>query len=185
MKVRWLGNSCVEIFGKKHWLIDPNFEVRPKSGVDYILITHEHKDHFDLKCYKSINAPLVAPQIILEEYKLEGIRARVGDGIDGAIVLESYCWKSEESYSYLVEGSVLHAGDSSKFPDVSPIVIFSACFPDKYKEYISEFKRINPKIVIPIHFSREKKQNAIGLGEECKKAGIQFKILEVGETLEV
>ncbi len=42
MRVRWLGNSCVEIFGKKHVVIDPNYIVEPKQEIDYLLVTHEH-----------------------------------------------------------------------------------------------------------------------------------------------
>lgn len=45
MKIRYLGHSCVEIIGKHHILIDPDFTRNPDPGVEYICITHAHKDH--------------------------------------------------------------------------------------------------------------------------------------------
>ena len=45
MKVRYLGYSCVEIIGQHHILIDPDFTRPPEPGIDYICISHAHKDH--------------------------------------------------------------------------------------------------------------------------------------------
>lgn len=45
MKIRHLGHSCVEIVGKHHILIDPDFTRDPEPDVEYICITHAHKDH--------------------------------------------------------------------------------------------------------------------------------------------
>ena len=45
MKVRYLGHSCIEIIGKNHILIDPDFIHEPEEGVEYILVSHAHRDH--------------------------------------------------------------------------------------------------------------------------------------------
>ncbi len=45
MKVRWLGHSCIEILGRTHVLIDPDYQREPLSKVKYIFITHGHEDH--------------------------------------------------------------------------------------------------------------------------------------------
>jgi len=45
LKIRYLGHSCVEIVGKHHILIDPDFTRDPEPNVEYICITHAHKDH--------------------------------------------------------------------------------------------------------------------------------------------
>ncbi len=45
MKIRYLGHSCVEITGRHHILIDPDFTRDPEPNVEYICITHAHKDH--------------------------------------------------------------------------------------------------------------------------------------------
>jgi len=186
MRVRWLGNSCIEIFGRRHLVIDPNFKVQPEPGVDYVLVTHEHADHFDMDCYRQINAQLIAPRTTLDEYGLDSIiEARAGEEIDGIKILESFCWKSKESYSYFIDG-LLHSGDSARFPDVSDVkVVFTACFPSNFDDYILEFQRLKPELVVPIHFDEEKKGNAIELGERVKETGIEFRLLEVGEVLEV
>ena len=185
MKVRWLGNSCIEIFGSKHIVIDPNFLVPPEQGVDLVLVTHEHADHFDTDCYKQIGAPLIAPRTTLDEYGLNGIEARVGEEIDGIKVLESSCWKSPESVSYLTDG-LLHSGDSAKLPDANDVkVVFTACFPSNYDDYIAEFQRLGPELIVPIHFKEEKKEDAIGLGKRIEEAGMKFRILDVGESLDI
>lgn len=185
MKLRWLGNSCVEILGEKHILIDPNYIIEPYAGVEFVLVTHEHSDHIDIEKLEAIDyRNLIAPQKTLEIYELEGIPANPGEEIDGIKILESWCWKSEESVSYLYSG-LLHAGDSARFPDVKAKVVFTACFPDFYEEYVREMKKISPEMVIPVHFSPEKRRNAEGLKEKLNREGIACRILEVGEELQI
>jgi L-ascorbate metabolism protein UlaG (beta-lactamase superfamily) len=185
MEVRWLGNSCIEILKDKHLVIDPNFKVAPQDGVDLVLVTHEHADHFDMDCYNQINAPIIAPRATLLEHRLTGVEARPGEDYNGIKVLESFCWKSKESVSYLTYG-LLHSGDSAKLPDINGVkAIFTACFPGNYDDYMEGFKRIKPELVIPIHFSEDKKGDAIGLGERVKEAGMNFRLLEIGETVDI
>ena len=38
MKIRFLGHSCVEIVGKHHILIDPDFTRDPLPNVEYICV---------------------------------------------------------------------------------------------------------------------------------------------------
>ena len=45
MKVRFLGHSCIEIMGQHHILIDPDFTREPEKCVEYILVSHSHRDH--------------------------------------------------------------------------------------------------------------------------------------------
>lgn len=42
MKIRFLGHSCVEIVGKHHILIDPDFTRDPLPNVEYICVSHAH-----------------------------------------------------------------------------------------------------------------------------------------------
>ncbi|RLG57299.1 MAG: MBL fold metallo-hydrolase [Candidatus Hydrothermarchaeota archaeon] len=186
MRVRWLGNSCVEIFGKKHVVIDPNYIVEPKQEIDYLLVTHEHSDHFDLEKLKKLRANnLIAPRFVLKRYGLEGITAEVGKEIEGIKVLESWCWKAVESFSYFYMG-VLHPGDSAKFPEVKGVkVVFTACFPDFYPKYVEELKRLKPKLVIPFHYSPKKRSNAEGLKEMLEREKIACRIIEIGEEIEI
>lgn len=70
MKSRWLGNSCIEIIGQQHLLVDPNFFLAAQPEVDLILVTHEHRDHFHEKA-KGLEAPIWAPQSAVEAFDLE------------------------------------------------------------------------------------------------------------------
>ena len=157
MRIRWLGNSCVEILDEKHILIDPNYLVEPYKGVEIVLVTHEHSDHFDKKKFEKLNVEkLIAPKATLEEYELDGIEAKPGMEIEGIRVYESWCWRAKESCSYYYN-DILHAGDSAKFPDVEDVkLVFTACFPDYYEEYLKEFKRLKPELIVPFHYSAEK-----------------------------
>ena len=186
MRIRWLGNSCVEIFEDKHIVIDPNYLVKPEKGIDYVLVTHEHSDHIDVEKLRELDYKnLIAPKFVLKEFNLEGIVAEVGKEIEGIKILESWCWKAVESVSYYYRGA-LHSGDSSKFPDVEDVrVVFTACFPDFYDEYVAEMMRLKPELVIPIHYKEEKVKNAEGLKERLEEVGIKCRILRVGETIEI
>lgn len=186
MRVRWLGNSCVEIFGERHILIDPNYLIEPEEGVEIVLVTHEHGDHFDPEKFERLKVKeVIAPKATLDEYGVEGKVAKPGMEIGGIRVLESWCWKAKESVSYLYNG-VLHAGDSARFPDVKDVrLVFTACFPDYYEDYLREFKRLKPKLVVPFHYSEEKIQNAERLKELLDENGFNCKILEVGGEIEI
>ncbi len=184
MKLTWLGNSCVVIEGDSRIIIDPNYLAEPEGEFDYVLITHEHEDHIDVGKLKKIEyGKILAPKYTLELYKLDGVAVKPGMTFDGIEVLESWCWKAVESVSYLYRG-VLHAGDSAKFPDCSPKIVLTACFPDYYDDYLREMKRLNPELVIPIHYKPEKRANAEGLRDLLEKEGISCKILEIGESIE-
>ncbi|MFQ6089299.1 MAG: MBL fold metallo-hydrolase [Candidatus Methanofastidiosia archaeon] len=187
MKIRYLGHSCIELFGKDHILIDPNFDVKPRGDIDFICVTHEHQDHFDFEKFKSLSGELLAPRTVLEMYSLSGRKIRAGMRIANLEIHESHCFRALESYSFLVkdEKRLLHSGDSAKLPDVKADIIFSACFPSNYKDYLREFKRLKPELVIPIHYKREKIEDALGLVEELKKVKINSKILKVSEYFEV
>ena len=45
LRIRYLGHSCVEIVGKAHIVIDPDFARPPEPDIEYICATHAHLDH--------------------------------------------------------------------------------------------------------------------------------------------
>jgi len=186
MMLRWLGNSCVEIFGERHVVIDPNYLVEPEKGVDVVLVTHEHSDHFDPEKFEKLGVKeLVAPKATLEEYELDGTEAKPGMEVDGIKIFKSWCWKAKESVSYFYRG-LLHAGDSARFPEVEGVkLVFTACFPDHYEDYLKEFQRMKPEIVIPFHYPEEKIENAKGLKKLLDVNGLNCRILKIGESVEV
>ncbi|MCK4449055.1 MAG: MBL fold metallo-hydrolase, partial [Anaerolineae bacterium] len=63
MRVRWLGHSCIEILGKKHILIDPDYLREPLPDIDYIFITHGHEDHLGKVAEIQAGAVLAAKDV--------------------------------------------------------------------------------------------------------------------------
>lgn len=188
MKVRWLGNSCVEIFGDQHILIDPNFLVEPEKKPDIVLVTHEHGDHFDPEVFDEYgsDAKLLAPEPTLEKFDLDGIGAEPGMYFKDIKMLDCQCWKAEKSVSYYYKG-VLHSGDSNVFPDVEDVkLLFTACFPDYYDDYISAAKRLEAGKVIPFHYNPEEgTDDAEELVSLMEDEEINATVLELGESVEI
>ncbi len=192
MKVRWLGDACIEIFAKDHIVIDPNFTVAPKKPADIVLLTHEHDDHFSPDDFARFGekTPLYAPKASLEKFDVDGRAVAPGETIataDGTIaVLDCDCWKAEASVSYFY-GGILHSGDSAYFPDAEGVkAIFSACFSDFYDDYIAAFLRLEPTIVVPFHYDPEESMDeAEGLKKRCDEEGIPCRILQHGESIEI
>lgn len=188
MKVRWLGNAAVEVFGEKHILIDPNFTVEPEKEADIVLLTHEHDDHFEGENYRSSgeDAELYAPETSLKKFDVDGKAVEPGDTIGDIKVLDCDCYGSDESVSYFFKG-LLHSGDSAYFPDTEGVkLIFTACFPDYYEDYISAFKRLEPDLVVPFHYDpKEGREDAKGLKRKMDEEGIPNKLLSPGEAIEI
>jgi len=186
MRVRWMGNSCVDIVGEERVVIDPHPTVELLGKADKILITHEHDDHFDPDTFEQISkdAEVYAPKHTLEKFDIQGIPVAPGDGFDDFEVLPCNCWKSEESVSYLYQG-VLHTGDSAEFPDADLVKLaFTACFPDNYDDYLEGLSKIKPGIVVPFHYDpKEKMEEAEGLVKILEDEGLRCKILSPGEEI--
>jgi len=188
MKVRWLGNSCVEIFGGYHILIDPNYLVEPEKTPDLVLVTHEHDDHFDPEDFEKIEGEfeLLAPKPTLDKFDIDGIEVEPGMYIKDVKVLDCQCWKAEESVSYHYQG-VLHSGDSNVFPDVDDVkILFTACFPDYYEDYISAAIRLDADLVVPFHYDpKEGTEDPKRLVELMEEENIQAKLIEPGESVDI
>ncbi len=188
MKVRWLGNAALEVFGEQHILIDPNFTVEPSKEADLVLLTHEHDDHFSLEDYRKFGkrAELYAPALSLEKFDVEGDSVTPGDEISGIKVLDCDCYGSDESVSYFYKG-LLHSGDSAYFPETEDVkAVFTACFPDYYDDYVKAFKRLEPQIVVPFHYNlSEDIDDAEGLTKRLDEEDIPNKILEPGDHIEI
>lgn len=63
MKIRYLGHSCVEIIGRHHILIDPDFTRPPMPDVEYICVSHAHKDHIGKIAEVSSGVVLASPDV--------------------------------------------------------------------------------------------------------------------------
>ncbi len=191
MKVRWLGEACVEISGEKDLLIDPNYTEEPKIAPEIILITHEHDDHIDPNKIASYNdAEIHAPETVLEKFDLEGSIAEPGKTIaDDIRVYSCDCYGAEEAVSYYYAG-MLHTADTASFPQVEDNIklLFTACFSDFYDDYIEGAERLEPDLIIPYHYDprdEDEHEEAAGLVELFKEADFKARIISPGKDLRI
>ena len=63
MEVRYRGHSCVEVRGEHHLLIDPDFTEPPAPGVEFICITHAHRDHIAKVASVDTGTVLASPDV--------------------------------------------------------------------------------------------------------------------------
>jgi L-ascorbate metabolism protein UlaG (beta-lactamase superfamily) len=186
MRFRWLGNACIEIVGKRHLLVDPNFVLPPEPTVDLILITHEHDDHFSGEA-RELEAPMWAPQSAVEAFDLAATVVKPGYTQGGVEVVPSFCYGSEESVGYLVhdEVALLHLGDSFRSPEVETEIIFVPIFADYHEEILEAIRTSGARWAYPIHYDpAEKRELAQRLAERIQAQGVEAGLLPLGEWVE-
>ena len=142
MKIRYLGHSCVEIIGKHHILIDPDFTRPPLPDVEFICVSHAHKDHIGKIASVSSGLVLAAPDVCEIAHKM-GIPAsrlkpvKAGDQIENINILPGFSAVKDPMYivvnllvrfrlpdpggtplSFLIqdEADLLHIGDAHEAP---------------------------------------------------------------------
>lgn len=189
MYVRWLGNSCLEVIGKRNILIDPNYKVKPESVPDILLITHEHDDHFAPESREKYpGAKLYAPATTIHDYSLHGNEVSGGETLEKGIqVMKCDCYNSKDAVAYYLNG-LLHTADASHYPEPDGEIklLFTACYKDLYSYYIESCQKLNPKIVVPYHYNPEsetEREEAEGLIEKINKKGIYARPMEIGEKI--
>ena len=142
MKVRYLGHSCVEIIGRHHILIDPDYTRDPEPDVEYTLVTHAHRDHIGRLAEVTSGSVIASPDVCEIAVRMGIGRERLlpvmpGKQIDTIQVLPGYSLVNDPLYlffyvlarrrfpdaggtplSFLVkdEATLLHIGDAHKAP---------------------------------------------------------------------
>ncbi|PKN99486.1 MAG: hypothetical protein CVU43_15220 [Chloroflexi bacterium HGW-Chloroflexi-5] len=142
MKVRFLGHSCIEIIGYRHILIDPDFTIEPEPGIEYICITHGHKDHIGRLPEITTGVVVASPDVCqmaegmgISHHRLRPLQP--GEQIANILALPGYSqtqglvytflflllkWRKPEPattpLSFLIrdDANLLHIGDAHKAP---------------------------------------------------------------------
>lgn len=204
---RYLGRSCIEVIAENdHIVIDPNYVKAPKKGVNKILLTHEHDDHFSPEKIRNICEDFVTKEQESKIYGPISIKGRVKNISpsivkDGSIiklsnghidVFEIDCWKAEACVAYLLhvdDKRILHTADSAGYSDRLKKVengidcCFVATFEDYYRDYLRFIKTIRPKLTVPYHFGPNKRQMGKKTAQFLKENGVNVNYLNFGEEI--
>ena len=179
MTITKIGHSCLLIKeGDLTILTDPGIYTKDTmggvSGLDVILITDEHPDHFDIASIEMLlkNNPgakiftqrsvhkLLAEKNIPSDFLLDKQKTTIKDVlIEGRgekhAVLHSSVPRSDNT-GYIIAGRLFHPGDALTIPD-QPIEILALPIAGpwlKMSESIDYALAVNPKICFPIHDGR-------------------------------
>lgn len=184
MEIKYLGHSSFLIKTKTAKIVTDPFDPEmvslkfPKTEADVVTISHNHKDHNQFKNVSGING--VNPLIINMPGEFEKMGVRIfgfqtfHDKTQGAERGENILYKFES------EGiSVLHCGDLGVIPEESFLetigevdilmIPVGGIYTIDAEEAVSLVKKIEPSIVIPMHYGSGK---LAPVSEFTKKFGL-------------
>ncbi len=202
MKVIWYGHSCfwIETNGVKI-LIDPYPEVEDDliGDVDYILITHEHVDHYGkVELLSRLrDATVIGPKTVYMMAVADGVtKAReieAGETLElenGVKVTAFFMEHPSSQYplGYLIEGDkrLFHTGDTYAFPALQNLrgkvdillVPISGRSTANEREAAQIVEDIRPRVVIPMHYGTYGEGSPEKLREELMRNRV-FAIVRV------
>jgi L-ascorbate metabolism protein UlaG (beta-lactamase superfamily) len=165
MEIKYLSHSAFLIKTKDAKLVMDPFDPKfvglkfPKQEADVVTISHSHKDHSHTELIEGAPLILTWPG----QFEKKGIRiwgiASFHDKVEGKERGENVMYKIES------EGvSILHCGDLGAIPtdaqldDIGDVDILFVPVGGKYTltsdEAIHLIKKVEPAIVIPMHYGR-------------------------------
>ncbi|MDE1868475.1 MAG: MBL fold metallo-hydrolase [Candidatus Micrarchaeota archaeon] len=210
MKITKLGHCCllIEEDGLRV-LTDPGTYSSAQddiNGIDVILITHEHSDHYDIASVKRVihNNPgakvftnkAVGAKLAKEQIThaiLENGSNIIEKGVEisavGATHLPLYpSLPPIENTGYMIAEKFFYPGDALTLPSKPvPILALPVAGPWlKLSEAIDYARIVKPKVCFPVHDGILKK---IGSTNEIPPKilgplGIRFEVLEIGRAIE-
>lgn len=205
MDIKYFGHSSFFIKGKEARLVTDPFDpemigiIYPKVEADIVTISHQHKDHNNI--FAIDGNPLIIDWP--GQYEKKGMRITgfksFHDKKNGEERGENTLFKIEEE-----EISVLHCGDLGLIPDAKflddigevdiLIVPVGGFYTINSDEAIELIKKIEPSIIIPMHYNTGTNKDLAPLSEFLKKMGAEslvpvpkltIKKEELGEEMKV
>ncbi len=208
MKISKHLHSCLLIEEQnKTFLIDPGIftyqekalDIAKLTKLDYILITHEHPDHMYMPLLEELlkkfpNVKFVTNNDIVEKLAKENITATYEPDsfVSLTNVPHENLWDSEPpaNVMFTVFNKIAIPGDSIHFETKAPILALPIVAPwGSTTDAVNLALKLSPKVIIPIHDwlykDTVRKSMYIRLKEFFKTKGIDFKIPETGEEMEI
>ena len=188
-------------------LIDPGvytyqanaLDLKKLQSLDYILITHEHPDHFFMPFIKELikqfpKVKIISNHSVVNLLKNEGIKAS-SLGTEKILLEESpheALWdtKVPANLMFHIDGLLTHPGDSHHFTKTNDILALPIAAPwGSTADAVNLAIKLKPKVILPIHDYMLKDSLRQGmylrLHEFFKTKKIDFKPLETGKIIEV
>ncbi len=213
MQIVHLGQSCVlaEI-GEARLLLDPGVYstgFAELTGLDAILVTHQHPDHLDLDRLPDLLAANPAVQLIVDVGSAElladaGIAHRVvnpGEHLEVAGATVDVIGGDHSvihpdipvipNNGYLIDGgtgTILHPGDSFTLVDhdVDVLLLPTAAPWLKVSEAVDYLRAVDPGLAVPIHQAiLAKPEKHYGLFRELAPVATEVHVALRGEVLKL
>src|SRR3989338_676053 len=165
MKITKYEHSFLAIEDKKTVLIDPGsytkgFDISAFEKADYLLITHEHADHMDIKLIREITAKfpkvkVMSNESVAEILAKEGIKVST-EGNDDIRIIEAkhepILGKAPPNCLFNIFGKITHPGDSHSFSSTLEILALPITAPWGSMVAAAQLAvKLKPKIAVPIH----------------------------------
>ena len=210
MNITKIGHCClvIETNGKKiltdpgAWTTDQN----QVTGIDVIVITHEHADHFHLESLKQViannpNATIITNSAVgalldaqgisstlLEDQQTETIQGieLAAFGTDHAIIHSKL--PVVMNTGYLFDNTLFYPGDAFTHPGVAVRILAMPMIGPwmKLQETLDWVESIKPEICIPVHDGMLSPRQLIYTypSKYLSEQGITFDVIEPGESRE-
>ncbi len=221
MKITWIGHAAVLVEGSKTVIIDPFLKNNPKAArtveslphLDYILVTHDHGDHFGdtVELAERDGAKVVAiyelsemPAMAQAKEKINFVGMNIGGTYrEGEIAasmtpaIHSATHGAPAGFVLSIDGKkIYHAGDTALFSDMSliaksfgPIDLaflpIGGHFTMDVPQAAMAVEMLKPKLVVPIHYNTW--PMIMADAEDFKKrcGQVSVNVLSPGEAVEL
>jgi L-ascorbate metabolism protein UlaG (beta-lactamase superfamily) len=212
MKIKKIGHCCLLIKTDTLTILtDPGaFSVEQNSitGIDVVLITHEHADHFHVESLQQVlknnpNAQVITNSGVGKKLTELGIAHTIVEGRSSIVVkevaIEAFDGKHEEIFEaigqvqntgYFIANKLFYPGDSFHNPNI-PVDILALPVAGpwcKVPDAIRYALAVKPKKAFPVHDGMLQKDRIGGSHKIPEKVltenGIEFVVMGEGEEKE-
>lgn len=173
---------------------------------DVLLLTHEHPDHYSPQAIKKISRgkkPTIITSArlsdLLKKEGLDSITIKADTTVtSGPFTISAFsaphgpAFTVPDNLGFVINNKVAHPGDSLEFslPQNIEVIALPIIAPWAIVRYAVDFGiKLKPKLIIPIHDAIMKDfmlSVIYNLGQKkFAEAGIEFKALNLGESLEI